>query len=64
MINPRHITEAEIRALTPKAIQLVPIERPSDPEEGLLYADSSDHQLYFYDGSTWQELTFSLGPSK
>jgi hypothetical protein len=36
-------------------LQLPPIARPS-PANGVVYNDSSDHHLYFYNGSLWKQL--------
>lgn len=35
---------------------LPPISTPSSPVEGMIYSNSSDHHLYFYNGSAWKQL--------
>lgn len=62
-VHPRWITWQEVKDLSPKYVQMEPIARPANPTEGLLYADSTDHKLYYYNGTAWQELTFSPGPA-
>jgi hypothetical protein len=37
-------------------MKLTPRSRPSAPTEGMIYPDSSDHHLYFYNGTTWKQL--------
>ncbi len=29
---------------------------PDPPEEGMVYANSNDHHLYYYNGTTWKQL--------
>jgi hypothetical protein len=37
-------------------MKLTPRAEPSSPVEGMIYANSSDHHLYFYNGTTWKQL--------
>jgi hypothetical protein len=37
-------------------LKLTPRAEPSSPVEGMIYANSSDHHLYFYNGTTWKQL--------
>lgn len=37
-------------------MKLLPQSTPSSPIEGMIYADSSDHHLYFYNGTNWKQL--------
>lgn len=37
-------------------LSLKPQSAPSSPAAGDVYADSSDHHLYFYNGSAWKQL--------
>ena len=37
-------------------LKLTPTSEPGSPVEGDIYANSSDHHLYFYNGSTWKQL--------
>ena len=36
--------------------QLTPSAAPESPFEGMIYADSDDHHLYFYNGTAWKQL--------
>jgi hypothetical protein len=38
------------------SFRLTPAGAPSSPTEGTVYANSSDHHLYFYNGTTWKQL--------
>jgi hypothetical protein len=38
------------------ALTLKPTTAPSSPVEGMIYADSGDHHLYFWNGSAWKQL--------
>jgi len=42
--------------LTVPTVKLTPGSEPSSPSEGMIYANSSDHHLYFYNGTTWKQL--------
>lgn len=42
--------------LTAPTVKLTPGSEPSSPTEGMIYANSSDHHLYFYNGTTWKQL--------
>jgi len=42
--------------LTAPTVKLTPGSEPSSPSEGMIYANSSDHHLYFYNGTTWKQL--------
>lgn len=42
--------------LTAPTIKLTPGSEPSSPSEGMIYANSIDHHLYFYNGTTWKQL--------
>ena len=37
-------------------MKLTPRTAPSNPTEGMIYSDSGDHHLYFYNGTTWKQL--------
>lgn len=38
-------------------LKLIPkSSAPSSPTEGMIYVNSSDHHLYFYNGTTWKQL--------
>ncbi len=37
-------------------LQLDPTDTPDSPEEGWIYANVSDHHLYYYNGTTWKQL--------
>lgn len=37
-------------------LKLTPMSAPSAPTEGMIYLNSSDHHLYFYNGSEWKRL--------
>ena len=41
-----------------KILHLTPQSTPSSPTEGDIYCNSSDHKLYFYNGSGWNEFVF------
>jgi hypothetical protein len=42
--------------LTAPTLKVTPGLEPSSPTEGMIYANSSDHHLYFYNGTTWKQL--------
>jgi hypothetical protein len=43
--------------LTAPTLKVVPQSSPpSSPSEGMIYGNSSDHHLYYYNGSTWKQL--------
>jgi len=42
--------------LTAPTLKVRPGLEPSSPTEGMIYANSSDHHLYFYNGTTWKQL--------
>ena len=37
-------------------LKLVPATTPSNPTEGTIFSCSTDHHLYFYNGSVWKQL--------
>ena len=37
-------------------LQLTPMATPSTGSEGMIYANSSDNHLYYYNGSSWVQL--------
>lgn len=43
------------------ALRIIPQNAaPSEPVEGDLYVNAEDHKLYFYNGSTWIDLTLGV----
>lgn len=49
------ITTAQVET-GPKVIALTPTTSPTPAAEGMIYSDSGDHHLYFYNGSAWKQL--------
>jgi hypothetical protein len=39
------------------AWKLTPTSTPGSPTEGYIYPNSTDHKLYFYNGTSWLDLT-------
>jgi len=37
-------------------LQITPGAAPGAPAEGMVYANSTDHHFYFYNGTTWKQL--------
>ncbi|MCK5832149.1 hypothetical protein KAH81_00600 [bacterium] len=45
-----------------EAVHIHPISEPLWPVEGDIYTNDADHNLYYYDGTSWVDLTAVGGP--
>lgn len=48
--------DAQGRSTWSKVAQFTPQPTPDNPSEGMIYADSTDHHLKFYNGGEWRTL--------
>jgi len=37
-------------------LKLTPTSAPESPEEGMVYCNSTNHHIYFYNGTGWIQL--------